>query len=138
MKKRINTHAITNELKESSIFFRRHDHPEPEQPQQTNQPPNAPVLDQSRIVQDNQKTLSQQPIPPSFRPKHQQAARPVRPVRRLTRRHAFEFYDDQIEGLRRLSIQDRMQGGDGSMSRMVREAIDRFVAAEEGKEEYTP
>ncbi len=70
------------------------------------------------------------PAAPSVR-----SAPPVRPVRRRTRRHAFDFYDDQIERLRGWSMQDRLQGGDGSMSRMVREAIDQFLAGEKGRRE---
>jgi len=53
-------------------------------------------------------------------------ARP--PVRRTLGRVAFEFYLDQVETLRRLSLEQKMRGEKGSMSEMVREAIDRFLA----------
>lgn len=55
----------------------------------------------------------------------------VRPVRRPKIRYAFEFYQDQVERLRHLSMEDRMQGGLGSMSEMVREAVDFYIAKRE-------
>ena len=48
-------------------------------------------------------------------------------LRRETRRSPFDIYADQLQTLRRLSMQDRMRGGDGSMARMVREALDRYL-----------
>jgi len=44
-------------------------------------------------------------------------------------RHPFEVYQDQLEDLRHLALEDRMRGGAGSMSLMVREALDRLIAA---------
>ena len=49
-------------------------------------------------------------------------------VRRVITRYAFEFYLDQIEDLRRISLEDKLQGERGSMSEMVREAIDQYIA----------
>ena len=42
-------------------------------------------------------------------------------------RHPFELYQDQVESLRQLAAEDRMRGGAGSMSAMVREAIDHLI-----------
>jgi hypothetical protein len=42
-------------------------------------------------------------------------------------RHPFDIYEDQYHSLRDLAMQERMQGGIGSMSAMVREAIDSFI-----------
>jgi hypothetical protein len=42
-------------------------------------------------------------------------------------RHPFDIYEDQYHSLRDLALQERMQGGVGSMSAMVREAIDAFI-----------
>jgi hypothetical protein len=42
-------------------------------------------------------------------------------------RHPFELYQDQVESLRQLAADDRLQGGTGSMSAMVRQAIDRLI-----------
>lgn len=64
--------------------------------------------------------------------------RPVRDVpevpvtasgrRKIKSRHAFDVYEDQVEALQQLALQDRMRGGAGSMSAMVREAIDDYIA----------
>jgi hypothetical protein len=42
-------------------------------------------------------------------------------------RHPFDIYQDQYESLKELALQDRMQGGEGSMSAMVREALDALI-----------
>lgn len=48
--------------------------------------------------------------------------------RKIKSRHAFDIYEDQVETLQQLSLEDRMNGGAGSMSAMVREAIDDYIA----------
>src|SRR6266571_7888169 len=48
--------------------------------------------------------------------------------RKIKSRHAFDIYEDQVEELQKLSLEDRMRGGAGSMSAMVREAIDDYIA----------
>ena len=52
---------------------------------------------------------------------------PVRVKRTLTR-YAFEFFQDQIESLKKFSIEEHIRGEKGSMSQMVREAIDAYIA----------
>ena len=47
--------------------------------------------------------------------------------RKIKSRHAFDIYEDQVETLQQLSLEDRMHGGAGSMSAMVREAIDDYI-----------
>ncbi len=63
---------------------------------------------------------------------------PVRPVRdvpptaaskrKMKQRHPFDIYNDQYEELKQLALEDRMSGGAGSMSAMVREALDDYLA----------
>jgi hypothetical protein len=48
--------------------------------------------------------------------------RPVKP------RHGFDIYWDQYEALVRWSNEEKLQSGTGSMSRMVREALDDYIA----------
>jgi hypothetical protein len=48
--------------------------------------------------------------------------------RKIKARHGFDVYEDQVEALRKLALEDRMRGGVGSMSAMVREAIDDYLA----------
>jgi hypothetical protein len=51
------------------------------------------------------------------------------PVRlRTITRYAFEFYQDQIDSLRHYSLDEKLRGEKGSMSQMVREAIDAYLA----------
>ena len=47
--------------------------------------------------------------------------------RRIISRHAFEVYEDQMNTLRNLSYQEKMDGKLGSMSQMVREALDNYL-----------
>ncbi len=65
------------------------------------------------------------PVPPVL---------PVRDVtptmsnkRKMKQRHPFDIYNDQYEELKQLALEDRMRGGAGSMSAMVREALDDFI-----------
>ena len=53
---------------------------------------------------------------------------PLLGKRKIKSRHAFDIYEDQVEELQKLSLEDRMRGGTGSMSAMVREAIDDYIA----------
>ena len=53
--------------------------------------------------------------------------RPVRVAKRVMIRHPFELYMDQIDRLRDAAQVDRQNGGTGSMSKMVRDAIDHFL-----------
>jgi hypothetical protein len=55
------------------------------------------------------------------------------PRRKIKPRWPFDLYVDQIEELRKLSLEERMQGGTGSMSAMVREAIDAYIAKKRGR-----
>ena len=52
---------------------------------------------------------------------------PVPPKRVMKQRWPVDIYQDQYESLQRLALEDRMQGGVGSMSAMVREALDKLI-----------
>jgi hypothetical protein len=61
-------------------------------------------------------------------PERANARTPVRPSgKRIITRNSFEIYEDQMESLRKLSFQEKMDGKLGSMSHMVREAIDAYL-----------
>ncbi len=47
--------------------------------------------------------------------------------RKMKQRHPFDIYADQYDALKQLALEDRMRGGAGSMSAMVREALDDFI-----------
>jgi hypothetical protein len=61
-------------------------------------------------------------------PERANARTPVRPNgKRIITRNAFEIYEDQMDRLRKLSLEEKMNGRLGSMSAMVREAIDSYL-----------
>jgi hypothetical protein len=92
-------------------------------------------LDVERVSQELSNERPNELKDSSFFPKP--AVKPVRPYgrtpvlpvrgRRTMRRHPFEIYDDQYQTLRSISLEEKMQGGLGSMSAMVRDAIDAFI-----------
>lgn len=49
------------------------------------------------------------------------------PSRKIKRRHPFDIYEDQIESLKKLSLENITNGGVGSMGAMIREAIDDYL-----------
>jgi hypothetical protein len=109
MKKKLDATSIVNELSGQSVFF-------PPRPSDQNQ----------------QKPPQFQPEIPSSTPVRD--VRPVPPKKRIMKqRHPFDIYHDQYDTLKQLADEDRRQGGAGSMSAMVREAIDTFIAAKNRK-----
>jgi hypothetical protein len=61
-------------------------------------------------------------------PERANARTPVRPNgKRIITRNAFEIYEDQMDRLRKISLEEKMNGKLGSMSAMVREAIDVYL-----------
>jgi hypothetical protein len=52
----------------------------------------------------------------------------AKPKKRETkRRQPFDVYQDQVDLLKKLSLRDQLNGEIGSMSRMVREALDNYL-----------
>jgi hypothetical protein len=47
--------------------------------------------------------------------------------REIKRRQPFDVYQDQVDLLKKLSLRDQMNGELGTMSRMVREALDEYL-----------
>jgi hypothetical protein len=86
---------------------------------------------------DNMPAI-EKPKPAVKPPSPTRSVQPVRtgsetPRRKIKPRWPFDIYVDQIEELRKLSLEERMQGGSGSMSAMVREAIDAYIAKKRGR-----
>lgn len=52
--------------------------------------------------------------------------------RRIITRNSFEIYEDQMDSLRRAAYEEKLQGGVGSMSKMVRDAIDMYLEKRTG------
>jgi hypothetical protein len=77
--------------------------------------------------QDAETAVLQSPPAP---PERSNARTPVRqPGKRIITRNSFEIYEDQMEALRKLSFAEKMEGKLGSMSQMVRDAIDAYLKA---------
>jgi hypothetical protein len=80
----------------------------------------SPSLPEKPDIQEEQ--------PKQAIPVRANARTPVRPNgKRIITRNAFEIYEDQMDRLRKLSLEEKMNGKLGSMSAMVREAIDSYL-----------
>ncbi len=53
-------------------------------------------------------------------------------VRRTRRRASYELYTDQIEAIQRIALEEKLQGGTGNQSEMVRDAIDAYLKQKRG------
>jgi hypothetical protein len=49
------------------------------------------------------------------------------PKREIKRRHPFDVYKDQVKALEKLALEEKLEGGIGSQSAMVREALDDWL-----------
>ena len=108
MTKKLDTTTIQRDLEGSAFFPRATTRPENNTP---SSPPPEPV-----------SAPRAEEVAQGVRP-----VRPVRPVRRKIR-HAFDIHEDQIDSLRQLSYEARLRGEEGSMSAMVRSALDEYIA----------
>ncbi len=122
-----------------------HQHPpSPAQPMPKDAPRSVPRAPASQTVPSPtpvpQRVTDQDPTPrTAVRPYERTTDRTHGPpnartaVRRRAKRYAFEFYEDQIERVKRLALEDQLRGGTLNQSEIVRRAIDRYLA-ELGKE----
>ncbi len=110
MKKSLNTDGITNELRGASLYFAR----EREQKEQRSGPEKTVVRVAPPVVPV--------PVPPYGVPRT-----PVPPRRAIRQRQPFDVFEDQYRELKQIAESERSQGLPGSMSRMVREAIDEYL-----------
>ena len=113
MSKKLDTASITSELSEGSAFFRRTPVSQP----QGNPTPPLP------------EKVSPLETQPTERPPDEAATRPSdrETGKRVLVRRGFEWYEDQLAALKRLSLREQMEGKPGSMSQMVREALDAYL-----------
>jgi hypothetical protein len=115
MKKQLNSDVIASELRGNSAFF----------PGYKETPAPVQSVKPAALPAEAKPVAQSRPVPPV------RVVPPVRgtPVfkRVMKQRHPFDIYRDQYEALQQLSLDERKQGGMGSMSAMVREAIDAFI-----------
>jgi hypothetical protein len=121
MSKKLNTAAITNELAESA-FFRPNTQPVKQEEIRPTPLPETP-LRQEAPAQGTGTGL------PTARPSDEPALRPDdRPTGKgVLVRRGFEWREDQLRALKQLSLKDQLAGKPGSMSQMVRDALDDYL-----------
>jgi hypothetical protein len=121
MSKKLNITAITNELEGSAFFPGKKPSPLSPIPQ--------PVTRSKPPEEVNADVVITPPI--ESKPQIPERANATIPERqngkRIITRNSFEIYEDQMDSLRRLSYQEKMEGKLGSMSGMVRDAIDTYL-----------
>jgi hypothetical protein len=122
MKKKLNMEGVANELIGGSAFFPNYKGAEfPSLPQPVAKEQTKQVADPVPPVRDVRPVL---PVPPIVRT----------PVKRVMKqRWPSDIWQDQYEALQQFSLEDRKQGLAGSMSAMVREALDMLIAKRRGK-----
>ncbi len=83
---------------------------------------------QEEASKKKQETVMSTPVSPPASPSDLPPVRtPVR-VRRTITRYAFEFFQDQLQQLKKFSLEEQLLGEKGSMSQMVREALDAYIS----------
>jgi hypothetical protein len=113
-KRKIDEAAVMSELKGESVFF-------PRKTDETQAAGAEPAATPEPAV-----TVVETPVPaqvdaPSVRTS-------VRPTERVKKRYPFEFYQDQIDAIKQWSLEDKVAGGSGNMSEMIRDAVDAYIA----------
>ena len=103
--------------------------------QKASSPKRANTPDRASIQRELRESSKKQELTGQSQPDPVPPVHPVLPVRGINSikrvmksRHPFDIYHDQYESIKELALQDRMQGGEGSMSAMVRQALDDFIA----------
>jgi hypothetical protein len=117
-KKQLNVDAIRSELTEGSAFFRDYR-------KQADSPITPAPRVETPVVQEQHSPIEQvKPAIPerAFGRSYERAN-----ARRIITRNSFEVYEDQMDSLRELSYQEKREGRIGSMSAMVREALDNYL-----------
>jgi hypothetical protein len=110
MTKTLNTDAISRDLEGSAFFPSRR-----AAPSSSAAPPVSSLPGIST------------PVPPSPVPDGVPRT-PVPPTKRVMRqRQPFDIWQDQYETLKRIADDERARGLPGSMSRMIRDAIDAYL-----------
>ena len=132
-------YAGINELRES-VYFRPHAQVQDDESSSSQKEASVAPVDASISAQTSESndipTLPEKDPKKTIKNKpndNAQTTPPVSPpartpVRRTITRYAFEFFQDQIESLRTFSLEEKTRGEKGSMSEMVREAIDAYLA----------
>src|SRR5688500_11477504 len=118
MSKKFNVNAIVNERRnelDSSPLFQTQTPPAPAQG----------VANSPLPKREQEDTNDQVPSP---LPENQVRQSAPSPVKHSFVRRTFDFYEEQITYLKQESLREQLEGKEGSMNAMVREAIDDWIA----------
>lgn len=127
MKKKLNVDQVQSELRGGSAFFPGY---------KGGDSPTASSQETEQASTEASTTSQIAPEAGEDKPKanfkqvseRRNARTSVRPNgKRIITRNSFEIYEDQMDSLRKLSLQEKMEGKLGSMSQMVRDAIDTYL-----------
>lgn len=145
MKKNLDPTTIINELKGSSLYFPATENSPtlgeasqeaPRDPVRTPaSPESAPTGEDISGGEKNREEIQSPPNDTTGRKAVPPYGRTGIRGRRNIKRYAFEFFQDQLDTLKQFSIEEQIRGESGSMSRMVREAIDAYLAKRKRTEE---
>lgn len=116
-KPKLNETHMRSELSDSA-FFR--------QPGSGSEPLRPPAEPQGRPLSVSSSELNDRPADQPWARSHDRSGDRM-PARRHIRRASFEVYQDQLDDLRRFSLDEKMRGELGSMSEMVREGLDAYI-----------
>jgi hypothetical protein len=116
MSKKFNVNAIVNERRnelDSSPLFQTPSTPAP-----------APASSRTPLPDSEQEAHAHLPSPlTSVKPTQSAPS----PLKRSFVRRTFDFYEEQIAYLKQESLREQLEGKEGSMNAMVREAIDEWI-----------
>jgi hypothetical protein len=87
----------------------------------------TPPLRNRHEEEAHKPTLEETVRPYGSTPVREYDRTPPTQNRRKLIRHPFEFFEDQVEELRKLSLQAKLSGKNTSMSEIVRAAIDSYL-----------
>lgn len=87
----------------------------------------VPLTPQPTDIEDRSLQTERKPVRKSERTQFRMENRSVLPIKRKTKRYSFEFYDDQLTRLKRLKNRVEMDGGNISLSDIVRQAVDNYL-----------
>ena len=129
MKKKIDISSVASSLRGESVFFpTKASKPAPEQ---AGEPLDHKRQEEPLFQNETKSSIPVRDVLPVLPVPLVPLERDVRPVPRTKRimkqRHPFDIYHDQYDTLKQFAEEERRQGGIGSMSAMVREAIDTFT-----------
>jgi hypothetical protein len=121
MTKKLDTTSITNELAQTA-FFRQNTQPVKQQETLPTPLPEKPIVQEERSNQAIPDRATARPDgEATYRPDDRPAGKGI-----LVRR-GFEWREDQLRALKKLSLKEQMEGKQGSMSQMVRDALDEYL-----------